>query len=183
MAQPQLRKKIDALRCIEAVPEYSFVPQKLLYRLLTRNVVSTAIESLAQIPGYRVIDIVDKIMKGGQKVFAILVLLKGEEARIVDFMKHDQFQHAPLDFKLPFSMETLSGIVPEIAEEFYRIQWEFVAPVFSRGVVHRELHERTRLPFVQNVLIGDGGFGDVYEVELHPDHQIFPFVPEEDVSS
>lgn len=182
MAQTQLRKQINSLRCNEAIPDRSFIPQQLLYKLLTRDIVSIAIQNLAQIPGYRVRDIVDKIMKGGRKVFAILVLLKGEEARILDFMKHDQFQHSPLDFKLPFSMETLGGIIPEIAEEFYRMQWDFVAPVFSRGVVHRELHERTKLPFAQDILIGDGGFGVVYEIELHPDHQILPFIPNEDVS-
>ncbi|KAH7142729.1 kinase-like domain-containing protein [Dactylonectria estremocensis] len=53
-------------------------------------------------------------------------------------------------------------------------------PIFSRGVVHRELHDSTRLPFVREVLIGDGGFGQVYELELHADHQTPNFLSQED---
>jgi len=164
------------------LPERSFVPQKQLYKLLGRDRVSTVIHATNSIPIHRAGNVVDIIAKGGRKVFAILSLLKGEEGRIVSFISHDQFQQSSLDAKLPLPPEMLQEIIPDIAAEFYRTQWDLVAPVFSRGVVHRELHDSTRLPFTQEVLIGDGGFGEVYEIELHADHQTPDFLSQEDVS-
>lgn len=182
MEQSRLREDLNQLRCMAHLPERSFVPQKQLYKLLGRDRVSTVIHATDSIPIHRADNVVDIIAKGGRKVFAILSLLKGEEGRIVNFISHDQFQQSSLDAKLPFSLEMLQDIIPDIAAEFYRTQWDLVAPVFSRGVVHRELHDSTRLPFTREVLIGDGGFGDVYEIELHADHQTPDFLSQEDVS-
>lgn len=182
MASHELRNQIRSLRRNCATPEGSFIPQRLLYRLLTRAIISVALRQ-AGISALQIDDLAIKIYKGGQKVFAILVLLKGEESKIANFITHDQFAQSQLDFKLPFSLELLNTIIPDIADEFFETQWEFVAPVFSRGVIHRELHDRTKLPFLQNTEIGSGGFGDVYEIQLDPDHQTMAFAPKEDVSS
>ncbi|KAH7136337.1 kinase-like domain-containing protein [Dactylonectria macrodidyma] len=162
------------------LPERSFIPQKQLYRLLSRDRISAVIRDIPSIPIHRAENVINIIAKGASKVFAILSLLKGEEGRIVDFISHDQFQQSSLDSRLPFSLEMLQDIIPDIAIDFYRAQWDLSAPIFSRGVVHRELHDSTRLPFVREALIGEGGFGQVYELELHADHQTPNFLPRED---
>jgi hypothetical protein len=181
MSENQLRKQIRDLRRRIGLGEEAFVPQKPLYRLLSPDVVSTTLRQNG-ISAFHIDSLMDKILKGGQKIFAILVLLKGEESKILDFVKHDQLATSSLDSRLPYTLETLTIIVPDIAHEFYEIQWEFLAPVFSKGVLHRELHDMIKLPFVHNKKIDTGGFGDVYEIALEPTHQILPFVPTEDVS-
>lgn len=179
----QLRKQIQSLRCKVDNEDRFFVPHQSLYKLMTREKVLDVVKGCGEIPCYRLDETVEKIIKGGRRIFAILVLLKGEEKLISRFIEHDHFQHSPLDVKLPFSEDTLKSIIPdEIVSDFYEKQWEFVAPIFSRNVVHRSLHEDIRLPFVQNKKIGEGGFGVVYEIELHPDHQRLPLFPQEGVS-
>jgi len=181
MSGYQLRNQLRTLRRSVAASGESFIPQKALYRLLSKDVVSATLRRSGT-SAIHIDSLTDKILKGGQKLFAILVLLKGEESKILEFVKHDQLAVSPLDSRLPFSLETLTTVVPSIALEFYETQWELLAPVFSKGVLHRELHDMIRLPFVRNKWIGGGGFGDVYEIELETAHQTLPFMRAEDVS-
>lgn len=149
---------------------------------MTREVVLDAVNKIERIPWYSKNETLEWIMRGGRKIFAILVLLKDEESAISRFMEHDHYQKSPLDERLPFSMETLDSIIPDIAEDFCEMQWEFVAPILYRNVVHRSLPDKTRLPFVYNKKIAEGGFGVVYEIELHLDHQTICLTPREEVS-
>jgi hypothetical protein len=181
MSRYQLRDQLRDLRRNVANDRCFFIPQKLLYKLLTRDIVSTTL-SQSGISAIHIDNLTETILKGGQKLFAILVLLKGEETRILEFVKHDQHSALPLDSRLPFSLETLTTIVPDIAVEFYETQWDLLAPVFTKGVLHRELHDLIRLPFVRSEHVGEGGFGDVYRIELEAHHQTLPFIPVEDVS-
>lgn len=181
MSGNQLRNQLRDLRRGDPTGGETFIPQRSLYRLLKRDVVSATLRQ-SGISVLHIDSLTDKILKGGQKVFTILVLLKGEESKIFDFVKRDQFSLLPLDSRLPFSVDALATIVPDIAQEFYETQWELLAPVFSKGVLHRELQDMIRLPYVRNKQIGRGGFGDVYEIELEPAHQTLAFTPPEDVS-
>ena len=81
----------------------------------------------------------DDIMSGARRTFAILVLL-GEEQKITKFIAKDQLQPSRIDDRIPFSMDALQDIDPEIAPSFYNQQWEFSAPSFSGWVTRRLLH-------------------------------------------
>jgi hypothetical protein len=116
-------------------------------------------------------EVVDKVYFGGRRIFAILVVLNGQEKEILRFIEHDHYQDSPLDHRLPFAIGDLEIIAPDIAIDFYEKQWEFAAPVFTRGVDHRLLDIRTALPFEENTKIGDGGFGEVFRISLYPGHQ------------
>ncbi|RYP90030.1 hypothetical protein DL770_003875 [Monosporascus sp. CRB-9-2] len=59
----------------------------------------------------------------------------------------------------------------EMAKDFEEKQWEFIAPTFRRGTLHRRLGDSTILPFTQNKRIGKGAFGTVYEVVIDTDNQ------------
>lgn len=141
-----------------------------------------AVKDCSEIPSYNLQDVVAKVLKGGLRVFSILVLV-GKESLISSFIESDNLQRSRLDDKLPFSADTLQSIIPDTdaASNFYRRQWEFVAPVFSRSTLHRSLNSKMRLPFVQNKKLGEGGFGVIYEIQLHPDHQRLPLLPRDKV--
>jgi hypothetical protein len=179
----QLRSQIQLLRCKVENGDRFFIPYQPLYKLMTRDKVLDALKECEGIHGYRLDEIVERIVKGGQRIFAILVLLKGEERLISRFIEYDHLQRSPLDVKLPFAKETLNFIIPEdTARDFYEKQWEFVAPIFSRKVVHRLFHDEIRLPFAKNKKIGEGGFGIIYEIEFNTDHQRIPPFSQDGVS-
>ncbi|KAI9785126.1 MAG: hypothetical protein M1839_000764 [Geoglossum umbratile] len=175
----QLRSQILSLRRQPADDDRHYIPHKPLYRLMTRDAVFDAAKGCGQIPLYHLDRIVDRIVKGGRRVFAILIL-REKEGFVSRFIEHDQLQNSQLDAQLPLSFETLRLIVPEIVDDFYEKQWEFVAPIFSRDVVHRFLPKETRLPFTSDKVIGSGGFGVVSEIKLDQDHQRLPLLPHVD---
>ena len=173
-----LQQQIDALRCKMDGRSKFFVPHQSLYNLLTRSVVLKSIQDCGGVPWYSVERTVDKIMAGARRIFAILVMLHREEKHILSFIEHDHFQGSPLDSKLPLSRTVLDAIVPHIASAFFERQWEFSAPVFSKDVDHRFLDDFAVLPFVKDRRIDEGGFGTIFEIALHPDHQVLPLVSE-----
>jgi hypothetical protein len=186
-----LRPQIESLRCevdngdsSDGNDDRFIIPHQQLYRLMTRNVVLDALQECEHIPAYHVNGIVERVMKGGLRLFSILIVV-GQEKSILRFIERDGMQRSGLDDKLPFSADELQAIIPETdgASDFFKRQWEFVAPVFSRNVLHRSLNSKIRLPFVQNKKIDEGGFGVVYEIKLHPDHQKLPLIPQDKVSA
>ena len=179
-----LRRRIQKLRIYTDDGDRCFVPQKSLYNLLTREELRNVLTSCNGVLSYHVDELVEIIFRGARRIFAILILLKGEEELISDFVRSDGFQLSALDHKLPFSKETLSSIVsPDAIDDFYIVQWEFVAPVFSKGILHRVLDPRTRLPFICHRDTGkEGGFGHIYELEIHPEYHRFTVAPGHSVS-
>jgi hypothetical protein len=166
-----LRCNIQALRCWVDGDSKCFVPHQDLNKLLTRSVIFTALTMCSAAPSHRLDAIADRIHSGARRVFAILVVLGGQEKEILRFIEHDNFQESPIDHKLPFSESDLKTIIPSIAADFYEKQWEFAAPVFTREVEHRSLDIWSILPFVENKWIGRGSFGEIFKIALHQGHQ------------
>lgn len=121
------------------------------------------------------------IVHGGQKTFAILLTIH-EESAISDFIAWDQMQCYSLDYRLPVQKASIAFLLPDTAERFYEEQWTFVAPVFSRNFHHRNLDRLTIMPFIRSESLGEGAFGTVYEVELHPQHHELHYLSKEGVS-
>ncbi|KAJ6258544.1 Phytochrome [Drechslerella dactyloides] len=155
-----------------------FMPLQSLYKLLTKEeiekAVTASITRAGGIPFYQEADTVNWILAKGKRIFAILVALEHQEHLIPRFIEHD---FETFDEKLPFPLELLNRVVPSIAVSFHGKQWEFVSPVWSKNVIHRELPDEIRLPFTYNKKIDAGGFGDIYEIKLHPDHQVVALLP------
>ena len=149
----------------------SFVPHQKLFDLLDRDVIQSVLQEGEVVPWYNLDSIVDRIYSGARRIFAILVVLKGQEREILRFLEHESFQNSPPDHRLPFSESELKRIAPEIVIEFYEKQWEFTAPVFVRSVDHRHLQASIVLPFLEDKKIGEGGFGEVFKITLDPTHQ------------
>ncbi|KAF2809121.1 kinase-like protein [Mytilinidion resinicola] len=166
-----LKSDIQALRCrVDGDSKY-FVPHQNLYKLLTRSAILTALIVGSVAPSHRLDAIADRILFGARRVFAILVVLGGQEKEILRFIEKDNFQESQIDHRLPLSEGDLRAILPSIAAPFYEKQWEFAAPVFTREVEHRLLDLSNILPFVEKKYIDRGGFAEVYRIALHPGHQ------------
>lgn len=181
--QALLRRQIQELRVFTDDVHRSFIPNKSLFNLLTEERIRAAVASSNKVLPYEVEELVKSILRGARKIFAILVLLKGEEGHISHFVRSDGFRKIALDHKLPFSEDALNQILPpDAAHDFYHIQWELIAPVFSKGVVPRVLESQICLPFLHHRDTGkEGGFGHVFEFEIHPEHHRFSKIPNKTV--
>lgn len=138
--------------------------------LNVENVKAAVVESKVQ--PYKQDEVVQAVLHGGKKIFAILLLV--DEAKcFVNFMEHDHLQNKPLDAKLPYTRPELDVILDETASGlFHRTQWKVIAPLFRRDLSHRVFDKASILPFIHNVKIGNGSFGTVYEVVLDARHQV-----------
>lgn len=148
-----------------------FVPEGKLHDLLNEDVITKSIRSCG-IEYYKHAETVDTIANGARKIFAILVLLN-QEAAITKFIENDQLQCSQLDSKLPFPLSILESMDFDGAQDFYERQWEFVSPIFSDLTTHRVLHNNMRLPIMESKYLGEGGFGRVFTIVIHQNHQHF----------
>ncbi|KAH8891996.1 kinase-like protein [Thozetella sp. PMI_491] len=179
---PNLREDILALRYPpqteqtenDAGPERCFIPHQSLFRLLTEERILEAVNSIdeAHLEWHLKERTVGWILESGRVIFGILVVLERTEF-ISEFT-----QHSLSNEKLPLADGVLNEMVPSIAREFFEQQWEFTAPQLARDVLHRVLHPRCRLPYTYNEQIDEGGFGKIYKITVHPDHQMVPLLSE-----
>lgn len=167
-----LKSQIQDLRCENFEGRY-FVPYQTLCQLLTEHVIFEVLRSAA-VPQHEIDEILNVIVQYGRRVFATLALL-GYESLFSKFIQADQFQEQFPDHRLPYSEASLITIIPKtVAVDFEEKQWQFIAPIFSKKNIHRFLALNTILPFIKNKELGEGGFGTVFEIEVHPEHQNLP---------
>jgi hypothetical protein len=156
----------------------SFVPTSELEQLLTEEVVRTTVHQSA-IDVSKQEETVRIVVSGARAIFAILVL-QSKLHFIRNFIEQDQYQNGQLDAKLPYSELALQNLLGKAAGRlFWDRQWMFIAPIFRHDLSHRILKDAVVLPFIQSSYIGEGAFGVVSEVTLHPQHQGFEEVKSE----
>ncbi|KAF4857087.1 hypothetical protein CGCSCA4_v000201 [Colletotrichum siamense] len=96
---------------------------------------------------------------------------------IEDLRTVEPTRNAQTEIPFPFShinrnMALRRTWAPMRIRNFYRTQWMFLAPVFSRDHFHHVLSPNVVLPFVWvGNVTKDGRFSKVYEVEIHENHQ------------
>lgn len=150
----------------------NYVPEAALYRLMTEDLLSETLKRL-DIERYHIPDLVKAIVDRARKVFAILLAIrKGEN--IVTMFRHDSLQNTSLDGRLPYSAEMLRQLFPESTDELTRLefldkQYQFAIPYFTRSTLPRALAVDIILPINAQKFRGQGHFGEVWEIELHPD--------------
>ncbi|KAK8030032.1 hypothetical protein PG993_011323 [Apiospora rasikravindrae] len=148
---------------------YHFVPHNQLKLILEeKDVVAVLKES--GLASHELTGTTKIVMTRAGRIFAILVTIR-EIQEILRFIESDHLQgDGGLDKALPFRKGALDFLSDEIADRFYDAQWEFCAPIFSPNFQHRVFDQKTRFPYLQSSLEGEGGFGTVYYVKIHPDH-------------
>jgi hypothetical protein len=163
-----LRDRLRGLRIKSTSGRY-FIPDGKVESLMSEDIVRDAVSKL-KIDRINFPEISMVVNGGGKRTFAILVMLREEDA-IWDLVKHDQFTALILDAKLPWSYDNLHQILAprvEVAKEFVELQWEFISPVFDKLKGHRLLHADTILPYISELRLSkeEGSFGAIYKTEV-----------------
>jgi len=171
-----------------------FIPQDTFKHLLKRHAVLDELEhSLSDdylAMGEKRNEIVDFVMERARKLFAILTLI-GKCKSILDFMLE-----GISDTDLPFQLSNIKTSENLLAshnsariyrlftkwsnwdlQELSRFQWSLLAPVLELGhsPKHYDLQSNSILPFVKydEGNRKTGGYGSVWRVKIHPEHQIW----------
>jgi serine/threonine protein kinase len=167
-----LRSSILKLRQKIAGDSKYFYPRNEVLELLSAETIRCALQKYDIVPPERLDDVTHQIHTRARRTFAILIVLAdGNEREILQFIKYDNFQNSPIDHRLPFETSELKRIIPKCYIDFYDKQWEFSAPVFLKGTEHRSLDEFAILPFITNKWMAEGGFGDIFRIEIHGGQQ------------
>ena len=179
----ELQRQLEKIRIPNAIHK-KFVPEKELFELMTREIISNVVEQIQ--PHYHIQEIqelINFILRGARKVFAVLVL-SNQPAHIKNFVRRDQLQPRHVDDLLPFEKPELLKILPDdySATLFYDRQWEFSVPVFSGNIIPRDLADQTILPFLTDTPFTEGGYASVYKIMIHPSHQPHTYGPNAVVS-
>lgn len=160
------------IRRVKTASDAVFIPDYHLEDIVSIAAIDKILSELWSADNfYKGREVSQLIAEGGRKTFAILVLL-GKEKAIFDFVVNDQYQL--LDAKLPLEKEKAMSILGDEkdSEDFYRTQWEFLAPILRKDRSHRKFeHCDTILPFLDQRKLDRGGFGDIYTITLHPFQQ------------
>ena len=145
-----------------------FIPGLCLHEVLTETAIRQSLLA-AKIQPYIVDEVTQHVLQYGIRIYGVLVLIE-QVAATVTFMEKGEL----MDHRLPFEKSILGelfSITDSVVADFEETQWNFMAPAFSRGTIHRSLRADCVLPFMKNEKIGKGAFGDVYEIEIHPKNQ------------
>ncbi|KIW13609.1 hypothetical protein PV08_08799 [Exophiala spinifera] len=151
----------------------TYLPAGMLSGVLSQETIKNILLE-TELERSQVNELSQSILPGAVKVFTILLLI-GRLERILYFIEDDQLQPSTLDQKLPLPLEkVLSHLDDEVAAaQFYKQQWAFTAPVFSRSSLPRVLEKKTVMPFIDSKSEGEGGFGEVHRILIDPSHHTF----------
>lgn len=145
-----------------------FIPGLRLHEVLTETAIRQTLLAANTQP-HMVEEVTKHILRHGIRIYGVLVLI-GQVVATITFMEKGEL----IDHRLPFEHSTLGQLLPNVDSviaDFDETQWELLAPTFSRGTVHKSLRSDCVLPFMKDENIGEGGFGTVYNIELHSENQ------------
>ncbi|KAK6502434.1 hypothetical protein TWF506_003014 [Arthrobotrys conoides] len=132
----------------------------------------TSILHQCNFQSYAIREAAQTILQGGKLALSILIDIS-RPYLIGCFIKSDNLLDTTIDSRIPYSESHLQRLIPDENDyhEFYKKQWEFVAPVFKPSLQFRELPVKTILPFLSYEVLGEGSFGKVYKARLPVRHQ------------
>ncbi|KAF4835116.1 putative protein kinase [Colletotrichum tropicale] len=173
-----------------------FLPKRYINKIISREAIQEEL-FFDQALDEQEKALVKFIHAHAKKVFAtVYLVLDGGGSLLLDTMRYFQ-QHNFTDralpvknlqrvddarnskTKLPFPFDfsqqqpRLRRIWSQIrVRSFYKNQWIFLAPVFTKNTFRHTLHPDIILPFTwKNTVVKEGRFSKVHQVEIHKDHQ------------
>ena len=116
----------------------------------------------------------NRVISGGHKIFAILILLK-QPRYITAFIRKASYRSQGIDSLLPINEDVLRTLFEDkqLAIDFTQRQRSFTAPLFFDNVFTLMIPAEAILPFIHEQYLNSGGFGEVYGVTIEPSHQKF----------
>ena len=171
-----LRGKIAQLRTKSTDGRY-FISRHDIYTLLTNHIIAEAIKECVQeryVQLHQEPNVVGRIASEGKIVFGILIWKKWLH-KLIKCIEHDA-----LDSRLPLEDARADEVLGSIGWDFARnAQWEFLPRMLTDEMsgVHNQFRKEEILPYISEKKLGEGSFGDVFEVSVSPSSQnMFPKV-------
>lgn len=164
-----LRKRLQENKIPAAGQQQrEFLPNGCLEQLLNREYVLDVLSHpTLGIPFHKRESAADSVLNEGQKVFAILVEMRLQEA-LAAFIENEI-----LDSALPVDKTQLEGIIScDDVQKFVNHQWDYLAYEFRKGSYQRKIRDEIILPYLEQTRI-DRGSSPVYKVLVHRAHQKF----------
>lgn len=187
----RLLTRVRNVKCLEQrilealVPQAHqqfFLPNDSFDSIVTQEAIGKELGMIAGLSAQKVLLYASEIYHDSRKIFAILVYL-GRGHDILNFL-YERITDDDLPLKSPGSTIEARGSLPKALrnwpqrelQDFSRVQWYFLAPVFFTAHGYYELDECAIMPFVEdneNAHVRRGGYGEVWSVRIHPAHQNF----------
>ncbi|KAA8903438.1 kinase-like domain-containing protein [Sphaerosporella brunnea] len=164
----KLRRQIEKLR-IRSTNDRYFVSPRDLKNLFTREVIAEVLVECA-VEEYQRPKITSRIFTEGRVVLAILIWKKWQH-KLMSFVEHNA-----LDNELPLDVERAKKIAETFGWDFAKnVQWEFLPRALEKEMsgYHCYFREEEILPFIDEVWLGEGGFGEVWKMSVLPSLQTF----------
>jgi serine/threonine protein kinase len=158
-----------------------FLPISVLEALVTEDAIERELRGTIPTFASERPHLPSQIAQTSRKLFAILAYL-GKGSLITAFLdEHITDSDLPLEAPLALVGQENQGMLSKVfanrrsrdINDFCRVQWYFLAPIFDRLHKHYELDDNVVLPFIKNEESSaqQGGYSEVWEVKIHPAHQ------------
>jgi hypothetical protein len=180
-------------------PEYStqyFLPADAIDSLITIESIEKEImwRNIKLQHGQSHFQVATRVLRSAPKLFCVLVILRrayyiGEfleenlddtDLPFVRDNKNRRSGHFRLCSRLhpQKPLKSMSHWTPKEIQDFSREQWSVMTPMFEGGelIKHYEFGDNCVFPFTRDEerrQIKVGGFGSVWEIEIHPAHHSF----------
>ena len=166
MATPS--KKISAVLTSirqESASGHYYINYNDLQKVVSQELVENSIESFYQ-PEHRRTTAVREVLEKGLRVFSILIWIQ-QEHLLAYFFEYDE-----LDARLPMEESQVRRVNEHISERFWNeVQWEYLPHTFKRSKHHIFLHDRMILPFIKEIKLSEGAFGEIYKSTIASSQQ------------
>jgi hypothetical protein len=143
--------------------------------LLTRTIIEDAIRECVKeyaVPDHQEKVVVNRIFTEGKILFGILIWKKWLP-KLMHFIEHDA-----LDSQLPLEIPRAEKIAENVGWDFAQnAQWEFLPRTLTKEMsgYHCNFRDEEILPFIGETRLGEGNFGDVFQMSVLPSQQtMFP---------
>jgi serine/threonine protein kinase len=159
-----------------------FIPVDAIDRILTEQAIHEELDRSTDLSAWDISLTSHKIWEHARKIFAILMSI-GKGSLVSSFL-NEGITDANLPINIPKgSSQQKEWITPiksfgswssRELDDFRRVQWYFLSPIFTNArTQHYELDDNCVMPFIKDTEheAQSGGFGDVWEVVIHPAHQ------------
>jgi len=162
----RFRKTLASIRHESSGGRYFISPYDLKEQVTKDLIFDTVSECPFAVQHYHLIT--QRILERGLKLFSILVWM-GQEDHMVPFVEHDE-----LDSRLPMGEEQVLRIAPRLEKRFWEeVQWEFLPHMFVKGDYHRRIHDKSVLPFLEELSRAEGSYGEILESRITLSQQTF----------
>ena len=163
---------------------HRFIPADALDRIVTEQAIRDELNRSTDLDALDISVISHTICEYARKIFAILVYI-GKGNLVSSFLSEgitdrdlpiNNFEGPSQQKESIPRIKTVGGLSSRELNDFRRVQWYFLAPVFtSARTQHYEIDDNCVMPFIKDTELEarSGGFSDVWEVVIHPAHQKF----------